>query len=63
MRKQFRFKIVTEWDWLDSRGGRFYGDVKKDIQGKYVLMGNGRYGGETKVYLPKQFQKEEKLTT
>ena len=45
--------------WLDTRGGRTVDDIKLDKRMKYVLMSNGR-GGETAIYLPKQFQYDYK---
>lgn len=37
--------------WLKTRGDRGIDDVKDDIEGLYVLMGNGK-GGYEKIYIP-----------
>lgn len=52
-KEEFQLNSNTR-KWLIEHGGRNVDeDLRKDDKGLYVLMGNG-YGGDTKVYLPKE---------
>lgn len=53
--KPKKFKIRTIDDWLWSRGGRDYSDLRQDKDGRYyVVMSDFRSGEEVKmkIYLP-----------
>lgn len=58
MKKTKKYKLMrrtygTTENWLYSRGGRDRDDLKQDILGLYVLMRDGSYKEDYKVYLPK----------
>ena len=61
MKIQEKYKLMRRVDgtvenWLYTRGDRDRDDLKEDSKGQYVLMWNGGYKENYKVYLPEDLK-------